>query len=321
MVKKEKEVKNSSERRVWTTEELEFLRENYLNFNSVEIGYFLCRSLFSIRHKLSKLDLKKDEESLRKTVYIPFRTGENSPTKRLEVRKKMSESQKGKKRNPLSEDHKIKISLGNKGKRMSDESKLKIRIFHLGRKLSQETKEKISISKSNPSQETRLKMSLAKKGKSLSEEHKRKIGLRSIGRKHSQNFVNMMKEMRKNQIFPFKDSSIEIKIQNFLSLLHIEFFTHKYISEISHAYQCDIFIPVQEGINQKIIIEADGCYWHGCLVCRKNKSLNERQKKQIEYDKTRVEELIEKDFRVIRLKEHDINGMNLEKFREKLDEI
>ena len=70
-------------------------------------------------------------------------------------------------------------------------------------------------------------------------------------------------------IIPFKDTSIEVKIQNFLSLLHLEFMTHKYISEITHKYRCDIFIPEQEGISQKIIIECDGCYWHGCEFCNK----------------------------------------------------
>ncbi|KKK75810.1 hypothetical protein LCGC14_2869970, partial [marine sediment metagenome] len=68
-------------------------------------------------------------------------------------------------------------------------------------------------------------------------------------------YVQFAKERRAKIIYPIKDSSIEIIIQNFLKLLHIEFITHYYISEITHSYQCDILIP-----SKKIIIEADGSY-------------------------------------------------------------
>ena len=46
-------------------------------------------------------------------------------------------------------------------------------------------------------------------------------------------------------IVPIKNTSIELKIQNFLTLLHIEFFTHKYMN-ILQGYRCDIIIPKQE---------------------------------------------------------------------------
>ena len=61
------------------------------------------------------------------------------------------------------------------------------------------------------------------------------------------------KEKRGEQVFPMQDTSIEIKIQNYLKELKIGFFTHYYCKEISHAYQCDIFIPVQRKF---IIIQA-----------------------------------------------------------------
>lgn len=159
-----------------------------------------------------------------------------------------------------------------------------------------------------------LGISKTRKGQKSSEEHKRKIGeSNNISHNRLEN-IKRSKEIRAKQIFPIKDTSIEIKIQNFLSLLHIEFFTHKYISEISHAYQCDILIPVQEGINQKTIIECDGCYWHGCPICFKN--LNECQIKQIGKDEIRTKELQEVGFKVIRLREHDIKNMELDNFKE-----
>jgi len=121
---------------------------------------------------------------------------------------------------------------------------------------------------------------------------------------------------RKNQIFPLKDSSIELKIQNFLTKLHIEYFTHKYISEITHSYQCDILIPIQEGINQKTIIEADGCYWHGCPICNLNKNIQIEDR--INLDKKRTNELIEKGYRVIRIWGHEIRAMELNDLKNKL---
>ncbi len=128
------------------------------------------------------------------------------------------------------------------------------------------------------------------------------------GKKHSKEARIKMKHKRNLRIIPMKDTSIELKIQNFLRLLHIEFIAHYYIKEISHAYQCDIIIP-----SKKLIIEADGCYWHGCPVC--NKNINEWQEKQIEEDKIRTKELEAKGYRVIRLKEHDIKIMNIINFR------
>ena len=112
-------------------------------------------------------------------------------------------------------------------------------------------------------------------------------------------------------ITPKFDTSIERKIQNYLKLLHIDFLTHNYMSEITHAYQCDIIIP-----SSKTIIETDGCYWHGCPIC--NKKLNEWQIKTIELDNFRTKELQEKGYRVIRLREHDIKVMGLNKFQEVL---
>lgn len=123
---------------------------------------------------------------------------------------------------------------------------------------------------------------------------------------------------------PFKNTKVELKIQNFLSLLHIEYLTHKYISEITHGYQCDILIPKQETdgiiIPQKTIIECDGCFWHGCNLCNKNKGkeLKEFQLKSIERDDIRTRELMGRGYRVTRLWEHEIKVMKLNDLKDKL---
>lgn len=155
------------------------------------------------------------------------------------------------------------------------------------------------------------------KGIKLKNSHSNSIA--KIGEKnpmYGKSQTEKWKKMRAQLILPFKDTKIEVKIQEFLTKLHLEYFAHKYMSKITHSYQCDILIPVQKGIIQKTIIECDGCYWHGCPIC--NKKIEDFQKEQIEKDRIRTKELIERGFRVIRLWEHDIKPMELNDFEEKL---
>lgn len=125
-----------------------------------------------------------------------------------------------------------------------------------------------------------------------------------------------LKKARAKRIIPIKDSLPEKKIQNILKVLHIEFLTHYWMSNIKHRYQCDILIPKQTGIPKKTIIECDGCYWHGCPIC-KLKS-NENIKHTMKKDKIRTKELIEKGFKVIRLWEHEIKTMQVNDLRNTL---
>lgn len=150
-------------------------------------------------------------------------------------------------------------------------------------------------------------------GRKLSSITRGKISKANIGRKHTEEEILKIKKARYNQIFPKKDTSIESKIQGFLRLLNIEFLAHYYTSEISHAYRCDILIPVQNEIIQKTIIECDGNYWHGNPILFPNP--NKFQKEQMEEDKIRTQELIESGFRVIRLWEDKIKVMKLEDFQ------
>jgi very-short-patch-repair endonuclease len=111
-----------------------------------------------------------------------------------------------------------------------------------------------------------------------------------------------LKSMRAKQIFPLKDSSIEIKVRNFLEKLKIEYYQHKYMN-IKNSYQCDFFIP-----SMNLVIECDGNYWHKYPIGN-------------EIDHIRTSELIQKGFKVLRIWEFEIKEMNLNKFKEKLNEI
>ncbi len=120
-----------------------------------------------------------------------------------------------------------------------------------------------------------------------------------------------IKAARAKQILPLKDTKIELKIQNFLKQLGIPFFTHKYI-KIKHGYRCDILIP-----SMNMVIEADGDYWHGNPTLYPNP--NNWQQEHINRDRIRTIELIAKGFKVLRLWGCNIDKMDLDDFKDRLN--
>lgn len=119
----------------------------------------------------------------------------------------------------------------------------------------------------------------------------------ALGRTHTQETIEKMKEARSKQVCPKKDTKIEVKIQNFLKKMNVNFETHKYIDEINNPYQCDIFIP-----DYNLIIECDGDYWHD-------------YPNGTELDLLRTNELKTKGFKILRLWEREIISMDIEKFK------
>jgi len=130
---------------------------------------------------------------------------------------------------------------------------------------------------------------------------KTKIRLYKEGKIERINSGSITKEKRALQIFPIKDTKIEVKIQNFLKKLGIEFFTHQYMKQIKHAYECDILIP-----SMNLVIECDGDYWHKYPIGR-------------DIDHIRTKELIEKGFKILRLWEVEINKMSVNDFQNKIE--
>ena len=152
----------------------------------------------------------------------------------------------------------------------------------------------------------------------FSNEHNEKIRLHRIGKKHrvesikimrerkigkkaSQEQIDKFKRWRRTQVSPIKDTSIEIKIQSFLRQLGITFFTHQYIKEIEHGYQCDILIP-----SMNLVIECDGDYWHKYPIGN-------------DIDHIRTSGLLAKGFKVLRLWESDIKKMSFQDFKNKFE--
>lgn len=108
------------------------------------------------------------------------------------------------------------------------------------------------------------------------------------GRKQTEKTKDILKEQRLYKIFPLKDSSIEIKMQNELQNRGIKFIKHKPITNILHKYQCDIFIK------PNIVIECDGDYWHKFPIGN-------------EIDYIRTKEMEDKEYIVFRFWESEIN--------------
>ena len=194
------------------------------------------------------------------------------------------------------------------GKHHTEESKKKNRLSHLGKHLSLSTEFKKGsrgfIGKH--SEESRKKMSEYRKGKRIGKDNP------FYGRHHTSEFIQRKKQQRALQVFPIKDTKIEVKVQDYLNQLGVSFNTHRQL-DILHSYQTDIFIP---SIN--LVIECDGDYWHANPSIYSNP--NDKQLKQIEKDKIRTEELKEKGYNVLRLWESDIDKMSVEDLRIKLDE-
>lgn len=163
---------------------------------------------------------------------------------------------------------------------------------------------------SNRSNRARKKLSKYRKNKTVEEIY---------GKEKAKEVHKRLINNRAKQVFPLKDSSIEVKIRNLLDELKIEYIQHRNMVEIKHSYQCDFYIPKQEGINNVIICEADGCYWHGCEKCMKE--LNNKQNKQRHKDNKRTSELKGQGFKVLRLWEHEIKNLTLEQFKQKINDL
>lgn len=172
-----------------------------------------------------------------------------------------------------------------------------------GRKHTKETKQKISIAnkgnipwhsgKTNVfSKETLEKMRLNKIGKTSAFK----------GKIHTDEAKQKIRDARKNQKHVFF-SIPERKINSVLSINGVKFEKHK-IFKIGEMYhQVDIFIE------PNIVIEVDGCYWHWCKSCMKGKELKDMKViNHIKKDRIIDKELKNQNFKLLRIKEHEINN-------------
>jgi DNA mismatch endonuclease (patch repair protein) len=91
-----------------------------------------------------------------------------------------------------------------------------------------------------------------------------------------------------------KNTSIEIKIENELIKRGINYQKQVPLCKIARV---DFYLP-----EFRIVIQADGCYWHGCPVHCQNKGIKCKEK-----DDRQDGVLTFNGFNVYRFWEHDIN--------------
>jgi len=124
-----------------------------------------------------------------------------------EVRRKMSESCKGRK---ISEEHKKKISAANKGRKWTDEQRQRMSDAMKGREYKDEWKKKLSASLTGKplSEEHKKKLALAKlgntnkKGKKVSDDGRKRMSESKLGIKHSESTKLKMSEANKGKKQP-----------------------------------------------------------------------------------------------------------------------
>lgn len=216
-----------------------------------------------------------------------------------EHKRKLGRLHLGKK---LSKEHKRKISESEKGRIIPEETKLKISKTLMGHIVSKETCDKIRINTKAIMNKPEMKEKISNAIKKYFNEHpevRKRLSEIQKGKKHSEETKRKLKIARSKRVLPKKDTKIEVKIQEFLKFLGIEFFTHQYM-HIEHGYQCDIFIP-----SLNMVIECDGDYWHkyptGNII-----------------DNIRTKELLQRGFKVLRLWENEINKMDINNFRRRV---
>lgn len=250
------------------------------------------------RKRIKETMLERVREGNQKGLFqkghIPFYKGKEMPQW---ARENMSKGRIGMK---LSEEHKRNISLGNKGHLCLEKTKEKISNTQKGRHYSSSTE----FQKGHQvPMEWAKKVSEVNKGKHSSPSTEFKKGDKGhLGYKHSKETIEVYKEKRKNWVTPSKDTTIEVKIQNFLKQLGIEFYTHQHMN-IEHEYQCDILIP-----SLNIVIECYGNYWHKYPYGRK-------------IDIQRCQELKEKGYKVLVFWENEIKFMELNDLQTKIKEV
>ncbi len=205
----------------------------------------------------------------------------------------------------IKRDEKGRFMKGSKhSEEFKSRSRIRTSLLFKGKPKTQEHKNNISLALKEWNKKNKHSML----GRHHTEESKDKMRFANSGEKSarwgkkmvlSQQSIDKIKKARAKQILPVKDTTIEIKIQNFLKQLGIEYFTHQYM-KIEHGYQCDILIP-----SMNLVIECDGDYWHKYPIGR-------------EIDDIRTQELLDKGFKVIRLWENEIRPMKINNFRNKI---
>ncbi len=203
-----------------------------------------------------------------------------------ETRAKLRALQTGR---TLSEETRAKIGAAGKGKHHSQETLIKMRVSALGRRQTAEARTKMSAYHCRPevvaklravwlgrrhSPESLAKLSASQIERLRSPEALAKMREAQLGKRASpETRVKMVAahrkpevlartiEARARQVTPFRDTKPEVAVQTLLRDYGVEFTKHEHIPGLNHRW--DIVVE-----SLHTLIEVDGCYWHGCPICK-----------------------------------------------------
>src|SRR3990167_7271714 len=113
---------------------------------------------------------------------------------------------------------------------------------------------------------------------------------------YSEKTIEKIRKARLNQTFNKKDSSIELRMGALLKSLGVEYQKQVPLYKIAIV---DFYIP-----SKNLVIQVDGCYWHGCPEHFPNRS--EKREKDLKQDQV----LENNGLKVIRFWEHEIMSPN-----------
>lgn len=202
---------------------------------------------------------------------------------------------------PISDETREKIKRNNGrywlGKKQPIEAVEKARVAKLGKRYSPKTEFKKGLVPWNKGIKTHVNPWKSRTPKPLSLEHRVKISVANKGKVRSEETRQKMRTYRldhPNRVY--RNTSIERRMEGLLVLLGVE-----YQKQVAlHNIACvDFYIP-----SKKLVIQCDGCYWHGCPEHKPTRGfVRERDARQ---DK----ELEKMGLTVIRFWEHEINALN-----------
>ena len=153
------------------------------------------------------------------------------------------------------------------------------------------------------SPEHRRHLSEAMKRRVYPLDHMRKLWA-GHKRWRTENRDEFMENMLRAQKFSRygKNTKPELALARILDELGVEYTTQARIRAGSLTYRVfDFIIP-----GRFLVIEADGCYWHGCGECYPDRSYSSRAESNRVRDVVACEALVDLGWRVLRFWEHDI---------------
>lgn len=220
----------------------------------------------------------------------------------IEARKRQPPTFQNKTHSPEARAKISAAKKGNKnmlGHKHTPESLAKMSASHKGYKTSDETKAKLSITSKRPlSDEAKAKISASHRGLGHTDETKAKLS--AIVKAHFESLspeeqvAYIEKRLRTGNN---KNTDLEVYIAKILDRWNIKYEQQKRIGR----YYADFLLP-----DQMIVLEAQGCFWHGCPQCGWD---GEAHAEKIAHDKKRTNFLVGRGYTVIILWQHELQPL------------